>query len=150
MSSFICTSEHFNSIDKGLKNSEIIKVLHLQNFEFIKSENSISECINELRNLNVLCVSLQYKHHYKNLDQEIVEQLEIVNSKTKSKALSPLGLFNALKCIRYQIEVEHLEELRKLSEEEVNALNFLEHSIQSLACYICSKLPEDSTNTWCI
>ena len=161
MSSFILSAKHYNSIEKGIE--QVLKHSHFNSYELKpfglysynvlpKQVPSIIEgYISNLRELNVLCVMLQYKHHYEGvLDEQIQVNLQEVKQKTDVKDLTALGLFNALKCIIYQTELEHLEGIRNLTEEEQKAFNFLETFINVLAKFICGELPEDETCKWTI
>ena len=116
------------------------------------TEKQITEIVNELRKLNVICVSLQYKHHFEGkLNEEIKEQEEIAFDRSEGyKELSLHGLYNALNCLSYQIELEHLEELTGKKEKEQKAYRFLQIMIDFLAHYLVRKLPEDKTNRWSI
>lgn len=162
MSSFTCSAKHYNSIESALHQLiskdmfcpayELKEICpnwyerHHANHKAIKQE--FSEHIDTIRELNALCVSLQYKDHYEGvLDKEIKEQIEYVKEKTEIKYLTPHGLYNALRCANYQIEIEHLQELRKLTESEQNAMKFLEVMINHVGAYIISQLPDDKSNT---
>ena len=163
MSSFICSAEHFNAIDHNLQrlinNDDFFISYSLKNvlpywydkrlYTFNAIEKEITDILNTIKDLQVLCVTLQYKDHYKgNLDVEIQECKTFVRTKTEVKNLTVLGLYNALRCVDYQIEIDHLKDIRPLTEEEQNALFFLKEIIKDLAVYIIMKLPDDLTNTW--
>lgn len=161
MSSFICGAKHFNSIEKALHRVAVNNEIYLSSDmkeicpawytgdSKAEIEKEISQLVDTLRNINVLCVSLQYKHHYEGkLDQEITDQLNLVKEKTKVKELSLHGLYNALRCLNYQIEIEHLMGLRELTPEEKNALLFLDTIMNLIAHKLVSDLPEDKTNRW--
>ncbi|PXV62351.1 hypothetical protein CLV62_12039 [Dysgonomonas alginatilytica] len=100
--------------------------------------------MDELRKLSVLCVSLQYKHHYEGtLDKEIQEQTYILMSDKKScRHLDNVNLFSTVGCIDYQIELCHLEELRPLTQAENNAWKFLQSFKSDLAKYIVYRLAD--------
>lgn len=163
MSSFICSAKHFNSIEKKLHEliydnrfyvpyslREITPQFYDRRKTSVKSaEKELSAIVDTLRELNVLCVSLQYKHHYEGtLDAQIQTELSEVKSKTETKYLTIHGLYNALSCLNYQIEIGHLKELRELTNGEENALTFLRELKIALASDIVSKLPDDKSNTW--
>lgn len=115
MSSFICSNKHFASIAKG-----IMCIINTNNFHVsynlkqiapqiygykrtsdeqsaIKEVNSFIEILMELQ---VLCVSLQYRHHYEGrLDQEISEQREILHIPCNNPVLlSPVALYKSIQC----------------------------------------------------
>lgn len=164
MSSFINSAKHFNSIEQKLKRllrrdfrgwhslKDVTPGIytHWTNGVFTESdEQEITEIINTLRDLSVLCVSLQYKHHYEgSLDAEIATQKKAVRVGTDTALLSLHGLYNALNCVMYQIEIEHLQELRELTKEESKALEFVEKITSAIAMQIVDELPDDSTCTW--
>lgn len=142
MSSFICGAKHYNSIESALK--EYI-VNHSYNSDLTPLQ--ITQFVDRLRELNVLCVSFHYKHHYEGtLNAEIKDQLEAVRQKTTIKHLTLLGLYNALRCSNYQIEPEHVE---GLFDDMVNStIPLLDKFMADIAKTICGSLPDDKTNTW--
>lgn len=164
MSSFICGPKHFNSIEKALT----ILFQHDNYFRYTYELNDISEIlanttkisvekicseikkfINELRDLNAICVTLQYAHHYEGkINQEIQSAKKFTRSTEEHKELTLHGLYNALRCLTYQIEIEHLEELGGLSNEQKQAMKFINIMENKLARAIIIKLPDDPTNTW--
>lgn len=161
MSSFICNSKHFNSIENKLSNMfafddwfylpNKLKPIYpeLSDRYNTKIKEVVKNIMDELRELNVVCVTLQYKHHYNDVNTEIIDQkTDLFYNTSDYKELTPLGLYNALRCLSYQIEIRHLEDLSGLTEKQQNAMYFLEEIIKELAEYICSKLPDDKTNTW--
>lgn len=162
MSSFICDPKHFNSIEKTVQYLALGSEFHfpyaLKNIYpelYNKSTgvdiqaDKVSEIVDTLRSLNVLCVSLQYKHNFTGvLDAEIAEQMEIVQDKPEGVQLSTIGLYKAIQCVNYQIETEHLKELRELTEDEQNAMIFLKAMDNHLAYLIVMALPEYDTAKW--
>ena len=165
MSSYICSAKHFNSIEKKIKDlvqdndfylpyslkSIVPKFYNKQKNSLDDIFKEIENIINTLREINVLCVSLQYKHHYiGTLDKEIERELIDVKQKTEIKELSIHGLYNALSCLSYQIELEHLKDIRELSSEEKKAIIFLKEFKISICEHIVANLSKDKTNTWCI
>ena len=95
MSSFICSPKHFNSIEWNLRELFNFKDFNLpydvqddyngiysgkwQKKEPAHINKAIREIVDELRRINVLAVSLQYKHHYAGtLDKEIEEQTTLL------------------------------------------------------------------------
>ena len=163
MSSFICSSKHFNSIERT-----VINLTQDQNFYFPyafkcvypelyekryytqdRIDSAVTEIVNVLRELNVLCVSLQYKHHYPGtLDKEISEQKAIVSDRAQSANLSKIELYKALICVSYQIEEQHLTELRQLSQQETNALFFIKEMKGALSADIIRSLPDYDVAAW--
>jgi hypothetical protein len=163
MSSFICSPKHFNSIEKS-----VIYLTQDSNFYFPysfkntfpelydkrhysqdKIDLKVKQTIDTLRELNVLCVSLQYKHHYPGtLDKEIAEQLEVAKMKDAGQSLTNISLLKQLQCLNYQIETEHLKELRSLTPDEENAMFFIEELKNALAMDIINKLPDYDKSPW--
>lgn len=165
MSSFICSSNHFNSIECTLQHLlkgdtfrfpyELEKSYPDWFSRFTKTNKQISESISKiidiLRELNVICVSLQYRHHNAgNIDNEIKAQLYMLRKSKGGSVLTLHGLYNALNCLVYQIEIEHLEELRELLPEEKASLNFANVMINGIAKHIVDHMPEDNTCKWSI
>lgn len=104
-----------------------------------------------IRELNVVCVSLQYKNEYKgSLDQEIKEQLEYVKTTLDYESLNNVGLYKSLQCLNYQIETHHLRELRELTPEEENALFFINELKTHLAHEIVTGLDSYDKAKWSI
>ena len=162
MSSFICSAKHFNSIESGILkllndntfHSYALKEFNLYSYDAIPKtlEVTLKGFMGTLKKLNVLCVSLQYRKDEVEgtLDTLIEDRKKEVNQKTNIVDLSKLGLYNALKCLVYQVEIEQLEDIRDLERGETKAMLFLETFINCLANHICGKLPEDETNKWSI
>lgn len=163
MSSFICDSKHFNSIEAAMhkiasendfypsRELGSICPAWYQSKPKEEVEKEITAIIDTLRSLNVLCVSLQYKHHYEGkLDEEIKKQMMLVKTKTRIKELTHHGLYNALGCLNYQIELQHLEGLRELTPEEKTAMKFMNLIRAEIAMHIVDKLPDDQSNRWSI
>lgn len=166
MSSFICSKRHFMSIAVSsvcllrkddfylskklgditpeLVNRHSLKDKHL--------ERGINTLIVTLMELQVLCVSLQYRHHYEGrLDEEIREQREILQEKCNNPLmLPPVGLYQAIQCALYQIETEHLVELRPLTMDEEKCLHFFEQFESDIAKYIVRESPEYRQQKWSI
>mgnify|MGYP006318585901 CR=1 FL=1 len=166
MSSYICTPKHFNSIEASIKNlaygsqfyfpysfkTKFNALYEKRKATFDNMDACVENVVDELRRLNALCVSLQYKHHYVGkLDKEIEEQTNILlNFKTEKKILNKYELLAAMRCVNYQIETEHLKELRNLTESEEDALFFLKTMINELAMDIVTNLPEYEKAGWSI
>lgn len=136
MSSFICSPRHFNSVEHTLLNMKNDNTYNYMMREY--DTEYISSVVDNLRYINVVCVTLQYKAHYKGkLDNEIQKQLDyLFNNKNGGEFLSIKQLLQCLRCINYQIEIEHLTELRELTESEQNAIEFLSIFSNKLAMYI--------------
>lgn len=164
MSSYINSAKHFNSIEQklhGLLNRDFrgwhtLKDIapniykHWTNNCLGESdEKEITAIIDTLREIQVLCVTLQYKHHYEGkVDAQMEAERVSVKTKTETVNLSLHGLYNALECVSYQIEIQHLKELRELTIEEENALKFVELITGAIAIQLVYELPDDKTCTW--
>jgi hypothetical protein len=162
MSSFICTPKHFNSVgsyvaytlpnNSSLKYGKAFKLIgwvYGINSDII--EQRVFEIFETLKELNVLCVSLQYKHHYEGvLDAQISSNIKALKVKTKVEILNPVSCYKLVNCINYQIETRHLIELRGLTPEEETALKFLRLLADDLAHYITSDLLAYNEAKWSI
>lgn len=154
MSSYIPSAKHFNSCESATR-----ELLTDSDFRFsykfrdtfpaiyakqgAAANAEIKNVYDALKRLTVLCVSLQYKHHYVGkLDQEIQEQMELVFIKESPAFLNKYGLLKALGCIHYQIEVKHLQDLRDLTEDEQDALFFLSELKSDLAYHLATHCPQ--------
>lgn len=140
MSSFICDPKHFNSVEQSLNKlfcyndrfkyvyelKKDFPVLYQNPKQLIETiEGQIKAIIDELRYLNIVCVTLQYRSHFDNLDTEIARQKEIMSSSNDYQELDIMGIYKALNCISYQIETEHLNELGGLNDKQLKAYKFL-------------------------
>lgn len=166
MSSFICSNKHFVSIERGIvcmlqKNdffpSFMFKKIAPQIYSYRRTSSQlaieeINSFIEILMELQVLCVSLQYRHHYEgHLDREISKQREILHIPCNNPMpLSPAGLYKSIQCALYQIETEHLEELRPLLPKEKDCLTFFRQFAINIADYIVSRLSEYDKSPWSI
>jgi hypothetical protein len=166
MSSFICSPKHFSSVENSIKH-----LAYGNNFQFPYSfkekfpelyerkhyclnqiEDCISEIMDTLRGLTAICVSLQYRKEYAGkLDDEIAEQTNyLIENKWDWTTLSSVELLKAIECLAYQIETNHLKELRNLTEQEENALFFLKEMKISLAFVIVHETPSYKSAKWSI
>lgn len=166
MSSFINTPEHFNSIERKLHYMAMGRNFYVpyslkkiapkfydrQHYNTDEVLEEITDFIDTMRELNVICVNLQYRHNKIGaLDSEISNGIAYVKTKnTNTAELSEIGLYKALQCMTYQIETEHLRELRSLTQTEENALYFFEEIKKALAFDIVSNLPEYNNAAWSI
>jgi hypothetical protein len=156
MSSFICSPKHFNSIEFYLKQKQEGNDQLYCLRELAKTKNKwatgeeIKAFVDILRELNVLCCSLQYKHHFEGkLDQEIQEQRDTLLTNKKTVAhLTDIGAYKALQCLSYQIELKHLKDLRALTTQEELAMKLLEEATNEIASQIVRNLPGYDTANW--
>lgn len=165
MSSFICDPKHFNNVEVTLKEmfwdrdfyfpysiADIypwIKRGYFGEQDYYNKE--VTEIMDTVRELTVLCVCLQYKHNFPGtLDKEIQDQHLILTDKKGGQKLSRMGLLKALQCLSYQIETKHLKELRTLTPAEENALFFIEEVITSIMYDIICKSDEYNREIWSI
>jgi len=145
MSSFICSSITFNSIEKRLLDLQTKSDFYSLNV----SQEDISNIFENLKKINVLCVCLQYKHHYDGkLDQEIENQTQIILEDKRFKEISNYQAFSCINCVKYQIEIEHLKELRSLTAQEERSLAFLEEFKKRLAYYLVENSAKYGKTTW--
>lgn len=159
MSSFINSPKHFRSVEDYLcmqaMNNRIYSLRQLTTvknglYGFPRSEE-IEDFINTLSELQVVCVCLQYRRHKSGgLDKEIQVNKEFVKIKTSLERLTEAGAYKALSCIRYQIEVEHLKELRELTPEEAKAMKVLTDIIHELAEMIVHETADYKKATYSI
>lgn len=165
MSSFINSAKHFNSIYAKLEtvftagfnaNGGFYAPYSLRNIvpnwgigdprecqptQKIKSE--LRSIVTTFAELQALCVTLQYKHHYAGtLDSQIATETALVTAKTDVAHLTFPGLLAAINCSLYQIEVNHLIELRPLTDAENQALEFFKLMRYEIAMHIAMKTPE--------
>lgn len=155
MSSFICGSKHFNSVEVSLKHwfnggkASMLSYKFAEKLQY-EGETMVSDYVDTLRRLNVLCVFLQYKHVYEGrVEQEIVANTtNLLTNRGGGSVLSLVKLIKALQCINYQIEIEYLEELRELTAEESMAMQMTEKLINDLCTYIVTSSKEYDEAEW--
>lgn len=165
MSSFICSPEHFNSIEQSINmlcygnkfyfpyavKEQYPVIYDRLHYSAEKIEAVTKGIFDTLRALNATCVVLQYKHNSDNPQAEIEEQIKsLLNNRTSYKVLNNVALFKALQCLTYQIETEHLTKLRPLTEAEINALMFCKEMETALAFDIVNGLEEYQKADWSI
>ena len=156
MSSFICSPVQFNSIEYYLSQKQLGNdpIYCLQ--KLAKTANrwatgeEIGGLMDTLRDLSVLCISLQYRHHYKNgLDKEIAEQRKtLFNNKKPRVILNDISAYKSLQCVSYQIEIFHLKELRNLTAPEELVMELLHEITCEIAMKIVRRLPEYEKASW--
>jgi hypothetical protein len=159
MSSFICDPEHFASVQAGLiqlqqSNSGHPKPYRKQWQENISMDDMVAKVrgyISTLQRLQSTCVCLQYKHHEGNRPRDIVASVRYYQTgKHRAYSLSMAGIVKGLACILYQIETEHLEEIRPLNDTEKAALEWAKDYKNGLAMYILTQSSEWNKAEWCI
>jgi len=146
MSSFIPSAKHFKSIE-----ATFIDLNWNDNFYYpydLKEDfpnlysknsakqmhNSIKDVVGVLAEITALCVCLQYRHeHEGTLDKAIEDNTIAAKAEVKGYILTKTELYKALSCVKYQIELEHLKDLRSLTEREEKAMKFLRVMIFHLA-----------------
>jgi hypothetical protein len=149
MSSFLHTPRHFNSVEKAL-----IELNKKSNNEFLYnvSDKEIKSVMDGIRELSVNSVFVQYRHHYNNIDTEILNNLSnLMTNKTQVDNLTPIGLFKAINSILYQIELHTIKQNRDVRKVEQDSYNRLTDFKNELSEYIVSNLAEyRGTRTWSI
>lgn len=164
MSSFIHTNCHFNSVEKAIQLAlaggtskdycynvkKKLEKLNTSHYGVDAVWEKVSEYMDEIRKLSSLCVSLQYKHHYEGvLDKEIQEQTAILlGNKSEWVELSDAGLYKALSSMMYQIELEHLKELRELTDTEKQALEMCNILINDIAHDLVRRMDDYENANW--
>lgn len=149
MSSFLHTPRHFNSVEKAL-----IELKKRSNNEFLYNvtDIEIKSVMDNIRELSVNSVFIQYKHHYENINTEILNNLsDLMSNKTQVDILTPIGLFKAIKSILYQIELHTIKQTREVRKVEQDSYNRLIDFKNELSEYIVSNLAEyNKVRTWSI
>jgi hypothetical protein len=157
MSSFICNPELFNDLESNLsrlgtdQNLYQIRVaLGIKREDTEKDiKSKVKGIINALKDLNVLCVILQYKHHYKGVVNETIEaERNALNANYRPKVVSLVQLYKHIGCLLYQIEVDHLKELRELTNDENMGLFTIEMVRDAIACTIVENSSEYNEAKW--
>ena len=147
MSSWICNPRHFAALQSKLTDMfyQTDNIPYPMRVDypnlFLNPQKETKKLIDEWAKLNVLCVSYQYAHHTTTLNADIAQEMEIaIKRKPTGAIISSLpALYKALCCLRYQIEIEHLERIRPLTETEAKAWKHLQTLIEFVADkFICS------------
>lgn len=164
MSSHISSPKHFNSVEYNLRVYLIQDKIRVP-YKIYKRipalaadqdtdefQTEIRSIMNTLRKITVLCVTLQYAHHYEGkVDEEIKRETdELLNTVRPHIPLTLVGLYKAMQSLSYQIELDHLKDIRDLTKEEEDAMFFLKHMLDALAHHIASHLDEYDNAKWCI
>lgn len=162
MSSFIHSSKMFNSVQNSI--IELLNDNHYNlpyKFRTVypalfsgdkkTAATQVKKIINTIREISVLCVCLQYKSHRSEpgaLQKEIENNLTEVYQGREYMPLNKHGLVKSLGSIQYQIETEHLTELRPLTGEEAAALEFIDALKFSLSYHIVMNSKEADAAPW--
>jgi hypothetical protein len=161
MSSIALPPLHFNSVEIGIYKAFFVdskigfspyRYTELNTLKLKDPQEVIEALMDEVRLLSALCISLQYKHHYPGtLDKEIeTHQKKLLNSKDINRSLSLVGLYKAIQSIDYQIELQHLKDLRGLTDMEEVALSWIKKVEEDISEIIITKLPEYESSDWII
>jgi len=151
MSSFINSPKHFSTIKNNLKKvlfysaepvylpysmADKYQKIYNKSYFVEEREKELDSLINTFAELQAICVNLQYKHHSENLDLDIKISVEEVKKEIDSERVSNIKLLKLINCAFYQVETEHLTELRQLTKEEKRAFNFVKEIQKALTEHI--------------
>lgn len=168
MSSFLCTANHFNSVELAIQYyiqkdmfmcpyafKEVFpEFYYKRNASTDKICDSVQNIMNTIRKLSVTCVNLQYQHHLeegKSVDIKIKKEIQyLLKNRNETVRLNPTALLKALQCLQYQIEIEHLTALRPITKEEENALMFIKEMSNQIAYDVATGTKEYEAAQWCI
>lgn len=155
MSSYINHPFHFNSIKKsvrcgmvGFGNDMYNKAVHRLRYIENMPETSdnyktvMVELIEELQNLQILCVNYQYSgFETNNAENDIKTAQQFAKDYTRGTILEGPAIYKGLNCILYQIEIDKLEHIRPLTHREKLAFDIADLIIQGIAdWYMQSKI----------
>jgi hypothetical protein len=141
MSSFICSNAHFNSIEKAINKRRLNNPMDCLNTFDSYNDAGVTQIVDTWFNLNCEAVSLQY-------GDELVKTNRVRT--TPIKELSDVGLYKALCCLHYQIELEHILAVRSLTEFETKAYELMEKATNEISGNIVYKHPEYRDSAWSI
>jgi hypothetical protein len=113
MSSFICSDRHFNCMEAAL-----VRLTDRNGLYSIRAweKERVRGFVNVLFDLNHECVCAQYGDN-----REVYQR-----SRTPVKEINQFELLKAINCLRYQCEIEGLENFRELTDVETKAWDLLE------------------------
>lgn len=132
MSSFICSTKHFNTVEKNLIDLCNDRTLY-------HYPTQINKMMQAMRQITVKSYFNQYANHYPNIEAEIKAANYELGKITKVNKLPLIAIFKALNCINYQIETPNEEmtpdELKQfLLFEEISAA-IAKKIVQNLDAY---------------
>ena len=163
MSSFICSSNLFNSIEQAIQDltrkdnfcfpyslqKSYPELCSKNYYSSQKVDAVVKNIIFELRRINAICTTLKYAgSNKKDIDTLINEQINITLDKKERQELTKVELFKQIQCLQYQIELEYILELSMLTPAQENAMLFLSEFKNTLAIYIISCLPNYDLAPW--
>ncbi|WKZ67156.1 MAG: hypothetical protein QY325_04320 [Flavobacteriales bacterium] len=149
MSSYVCPPTHFAAIRSTLRamlnpGTERDRralwplVLELENSLGKTPFSSASDLVNEWHELNMDSVAIQYRQNR----DKLAELAEVEQAHKRGEVLDLGSLYNALRCLLYQIEVETIEELRPLKPRERKAMELLERTRNAVAYVLAESSDE--------
>lgn len=166
--SLLLSAIHFNSVERGiiklsydkdfilpLPLSRVFpKWFYMEESGYSKEsvENEIKKFFNHVREFSVLCVNLQYADSAKgNLQDKIrSEKTDLLTNSDTFVDLSLIGLLKALESTTYQLEIEHVIQLRQLTPDEQNIMFALLEFAKHLRIMIIRNLQEYKDASWLI
>jgi hypothetical protein len=157
MSSQICSGKHFATLRQRTKqyvrlgrfcNTELSRygiTGELRNQE--ADDAVIDDLFDNLQRANVLTFKYKYDLGEPNFDENVKAEIEYLkqNNKNIHTMITPLGYYNGLRCLSYQLEMEHIE---GIFDDLFYYDDFLQVLINATANWICLHLPDDETNKW--
>lgn len=156
MSSQTNDSRHFNSVERALQQDAtsnrqyccqpLRNALREARKETDDEKNQfVTEFIDTLRQLQPRFVFAQY-----DMGSPESEILYLMTNKQDFTPLTNMGLYKALECIDYQMEMEYIGGPDKLSPKEAEALRLLKECINEMAKHICRGLHAYEREEWTI
>ena len=141
MSVFICSANHFNSLQKSI---EILKIN--DKLSGIGSVQTIQNVFSNLKDLNIKSFYDKYSSHYRDRDlqKSIVQSEKDINLKTKIKPLDFYGIYKAINCLLYQIELD----TNKMLGTELDALKWIKNVQNKISYKIISESAKYDNAAW--
>ncbi len=146
MSVSVCSDRHYNSVELALQS------LVLQNSEALpyrfrktyRMEHQVTALVDTLRDLNLIVYAVRYHKQ-----GEVYAPTARSWSEGSVKLNLP-GLFQALDCVLYQLELEHLEGIRELTEAERDAFTWAGHIRTGIAVHLTRTMAEEQKTAWAL
>ena len=149
MSSYVCPPTHFAAIRTTLRymlqqGGERDRralwplVLELQHSDGKSPFSDASELVNDWHELNMDSVAIQYRENR----DKVADLHELQQANKPGEVLDLGSLYNALRCLLYQIEVETMEGMRPLSQREKQAMDLLERTRNAVAYVLAESSSE--------
>lgn len=158
MSSFVCPPTHFAALRSTLSymvaqgGDRDRRAVHALLVELEYNEprtfESAADLVNEWHEMNMDSVAIQY---HENRDK-VAECVMVQEAHRPGPVLDMGSLYNALRCLNYQIEPDGIQQMRGITPREKRALELLD-AIRGNVAHILAETSDEMQHarySWCI